>query len=89
MDKIVFTLGNPQELGTLILYWGLMEEQGYPGAANIKRKMEEQQEQAMQAAAQKTPPGGTDPSSVTPDGATPSPQGEGMGSAPGMMGGMM
>ena len=49
------TLGNPQQLSTLILYWGLMEEQGYPGAANIKQKLEEQQEQAMQAA-QQTPP---------------------------------
>lgn len=37
------TLGNPQELGTLILYWGLMEEQGYPGAGSIKQKLEEQQ----------------------------------------------
>lgn len=56
------TLGNPQELGTLILYWGLMEEQGYPGAAGIKKKLEEKQEQAMQAqqaqAQQPVMPGG-------------------------------
>lgn len=45
------TLGNPQELGTLILYWGLMEEQAYPGAGIIKRKLEEQMEMQKQAAA--------------------------------------
>lgn len=55
------TLGKPQELSTLILYWGLMEEQAFPGADNIKKKLEERQTQQMQAAAQQPPvmPGGT------------------------------
>lgn len=39
------TLGNPQDVGTLILYWGLMEEQSYPGAGSIKKKLEEQRDQ--------------------------------------------
>ena len=42
------TLGNPQEPGTLLLYWGLMEEQGYPGAKMIKAKIEEKMQQAAQ-----------------------------------------
>lgn len=74
------TLGNPQQLSTLILYWGLMEEQGYPGAANIKKKLEEQQEQAIQAAklqAQQTPPTGTDPAAAAGGGPVPM-QGGGM-----------
>lgn len=52
------TLGNQQDTGTLILYWGLMEEQGYPGAGRIKKKLEEQmQNQANQAAqTQNVPP---------------------------------
>ena len=51
------TLGNPQELGTLILYWGLMEEQGYPGADGIKKKLEERQtQQQAEAQQQPTPP---------------------------------
>ena len=47
-------LGNPQDTNTLVLYWGLMEEQHYPAASAIKRRMEErlQQEQAMQQMAQ-------------------------------------
>lgn len=48
------TLGSPQEISTLILYWGMMEEQGYPGAASIKKKLEERQEQQMAAAQQPT-----------------------------------
>lgn len=48
------TLGDPADPATRILYWGLMEEQGYPGAGIIKRKIEEQmqqmqEQQAMQA----------------------------------------
>lgn len=74
------TLGNPQDLATLILYWGLMEEQGYPGAANIKRKLEEQQEQAMQAAKEKAAAGGG-PKQIPPEAM--------QGGAPGMMGGAM
>lgn len=52
------TLGNPQDIGTLILYWGLMEEQSYPGAGRIKKKLEEQRDRQAQAAAnqQQTPP---------------------------------
>ena len=49
------TLGNPQELPTLILYWGLMEEQGYPGAGQVKAKLEarlQEQQQAEAAQAQ-------------------------------------
>ncbi len=42
------TLGNPQDPGTLIMYWGLMEEQGYPGAKMIKAKIEEKMQQAAQ-----------------------------------------
>ena len=84
------TLGNPQQLSTLILYWGLMEEQGYPGAANIKRKLEEQQEQAIQAArAQQTPvPTGTDPSTGT-DGGPMLASAPAGGMPGGAMGGMM
>lgn len=52
------TLGNPQDIGTLILYWGLMEEQSYPGAGRIKKKLEEQRDRQAQAAAnqQQMPP---------------------------------
>ena len=46
------TLGNIQDLGTLIRYWGLMEEQGYPGAGSIKKMLEEERDRAAQAAAQ-------------------------------------
>lgn len=61
------TLGNPQELPTLILYWGLMEEQAYPGAAGIRQKLQERldQEQAAQQQAAQVPTqpgaGGMDP----------------------------
>lgn len=74
------TLGNPQDVGTLILYWGLMEEQGYPGAGNIKKKLEEQQEQAIQAAKANAEAGNG-------GGVTPPAQGGGMEGAPAMMGG--
>ncbi len=68
------TLGNPQELSTLILYWGLMEEQAFPGADNIKKKLEERQTQQMQAAQQQppagpTPGGGGDPMAAMGGGA--------------------
>lgn len=43
------TLGNPTDIGTLILYWSLMEEQSYPGAGVIKKKMEERRDQMAQA----------------------------------------
>ena len=43
------TLGNPQDINTLILYWGLMEEQSYPGAGRIKKKMEELRDMQAQA----------------------------------------
>jgi len=42
------TLGNPQDLNTLIMYWGLMEEQAYPGAGNIRKKLQEQLDQKVQ-----------------------------------------
>ena len=48
------TLGDPAQLGTLAMYWGLMEEQCYPGAGQIKKKIEEQMER-MQAAPAPTP----------------------------------
>lgn len=53
------TLGAPTDPGTLILYWGLMEEQGYPGAGAVKKMLEERQGQALQAQQQAalTPPG--------------------------------
>lgn len=35
-------LGDPNQVDTRILYWSLLEEQGYPGAGAIKRKLEEQ-----------------------------------------------
>ena len=35
----------------MILYWGLMEEQSYPGAGRIKKKMEEQRDMMAQAKA--------------------------------------
>ena len=44
------TLGPQQELGTLILYWSLMEEQAYPGAGNVKKKLQEQLDSQMQQA---------------------------------------
>lgn len=44
-------MGNPQELQTLIDYWAAMEELHYPMAANIKRKLMDRQQQAMQAEA--------------------------------------
>ena len=46
--------GNPQDLGSLILYWTNMEELHYPGAGKIKKTLEErltqQQEMAQQQA---------------------------------------
>ena len=73
------TLGSPQQLSTLILYWGLMEEQGYPGAGSIKKKLEEQQSQQKAAAmqAQQTPPTGADPAAAAGGGPVPM-QGGGM-----------
>lgn len=53
------TLGNPQEIETRILYWTLMEEQCYPGAADIKTRMEEmrnKQLEAQAAQAKQAPP---------------------------------
>lgn len=44
-------LGNPQDTNTLVLYWGLMEEQHYPAAAAIKKRMEARQAAEQQAAA--------------------------------------
>jgi hypothetical protein len=54
------TLGDPKDIGTLILYWGLMEQQSYPGAGSIKKMMEERrdrmaQEQAAQNQTPQTP----------------------------------
>jgi hypothetical protein len=52
------TLGDPTQLTTLVLYWGLMEEQGYPGAQLVKKKLEEQleaQQLAMQQMATQQP----------------------------------
>ena len=42
------TLGAPTDPQTLALYWGLMEEQGYPGAGAIRKKMEQRAELAAQ-----------------------------------------
>lgn len=54
------TLGSPQEIDTRILYWSLLEEQGYPGAAAVKQKMEEQRDAAAKQMATMPPqaPGG-------------------------------
>lgn len=53
-------LGSPQSTETLVLYWGLMEEQHYPAAAAIKRRLEERLEQErmiqQMQAAQQVPP---------------------------------
>ena len=41
--------GNPQEIDTLILFWGLMAGQHYPGAAEIKDMLERKNEMQQQA----------------------------------------
>lgn len=41
-------LGNPQEIDTLIDYWAAMEEQHYPTAGMIKRRLKERKKTMMQ-----------------------------------------
>ncbi len=44
--------GNPTDMGTQILYWQMMEEQHYPGASQVKKRLvEAQREAAMKQAA--------------------------------------
>lgn len=42
--------GDPTSTDTLILFWGAMEEQHYPGAGNVKKKFEERREEERLAA---------------------------------------
>ncbi len=42
-------LGNPQEIDTLIDYWGSMEELHYPTAGKIKKRLAERKTQLMKA----------------------------------------
>ena len=45
--------GNPVEIDTLILFWGKMEQLHYPGAGEVKAKLEQRlKKQQMQAAMQ-------------------------------------
>ena len=41
--------GDPSSLDALILFWGLMEENHYPNAGQIKRKFEEKRDMELQA----------------------------------------
>lgn len=43
--------GNPAEIETLILFWGKMEQLHYPGAGEVKSKLEERLQKQMQQAA--------------------------------------
>ena len=77
--------GNPQELDTQILFWGMMANQHYPNAAEVKAQLEQKKEQQMQQmemqqmqqAPQMAPPGIADMGVE-----------DGSGSAMQMMGGM-
>ena len=49
-------LGDPTQTATRVMYWGLLEEQGYPNAGAIRKKLEDQAaaEKAAATAAQTT-----------------------------------
>ena len=78
--------GDPHNIETLIMFWGMMAGQHYPGAAEVKEQLERQREQQMMAQQQiptqpqgQIPTGGNAPDVGAVDGA---------GSAMYMMGGM-
>lgn len=50
--------GDPAATQTLILFWGKMEEQHYPGAGNTKRFLEEKLKQEQAQMQQMAKPGG-------------------------------
>ena len=51
--------GDPKILETLIMFWGMMAGQHYPGAAEVKEQLEMQKQK--QAMAQGQNPGGFAP----------------------------
>ena len=41
--------GNPQNIETLIMFWEMMAGQHYPGASEVREKLEAQRQQQMAA----------------------------------------
>ena len=78
--------GNPQNIETLIMFWEMMAGQHYPGASEVKEKLEAQRQQQM--AAQKQIP--TQQQGQMPMGESVPDVGavDGAGSAMEMMGGL-
>ena len=77
--------GDPHNIETLIMFWEMMAGQHYPGAAEVKEKLEMQREQQMVQMQAQQPAGPTAPESpLLPDTAVQ----DGAGSAMEMMGGM-
>jgi len=77
--------GDPHNIETLIMFWEMMAGQHYPGAAEVKEKLEMQREQQMVQMQAKQPAGPIAPESpLLPDTAVQ----DGAGSAMEMMGGM-
>lgn len=77
--------GDPRNIETLIMFWEMMAGQHYPGAAEVKEKLEMQREQQMVQMQAQQPAGPIAPESpLLPDTAVQ----DGAGSAMEMMGGM-
>ena len=77
--------GDPHNIETLIMFWEMMAGQHYPGAAEVKEKLEMQREQQMVQMQAQQPAGPIAPESpLLPDTAVQ----DGAGSAMEMMGGM-
>lgn len=89
--------GNPQNIETLIMFWEMMAGQHYPGAAEVKEKLEAQRQQQAAMAAQQqgqipmgesVPPGASAMPGNAPLAQTDVGVVDGAGSAMEMMGGL-
>ena len=78
--------GDPHNIETLIMFWEMMAGQHYPGAAEVKEKLEMQREQQMVQMQAQQPAGPIAPESpLLPDTAVQ----DGAGSSMQMMGGLI
>lgn len=78
--------GDPHNIETLIMFWEMMAGQHYPGAAEVKEKLEMQREQQMAQMQAQQPTGPIAPESpLLPDTAVQ----DGAGSSMEMMGGLI
>lgn len=76
--------GNPQDIDTQILFWGMMANQHYPNAAEVKAQLEQKKQMSMQPAPQQPIAPESPMQGNVPDVAVQ----EGAGSTMNMMGGM-